>query len=429
MSVPLDRLYNYLDSICNHDILIYRFYPHGSKKLTDLHALLPYRDWTVRMTKPMMICHDQEPLCYDLYTLEDFEQATANFTWWPINRELLQPLHFRSITGLQHNTFDKTLLLHSELNSDQVTRFEQNNFIGVYWWSHAAIARDWYRYAEHDPDLDIKASEFDCDFLIYNRAWSGSREYRLKFTELLINAGLDKSCLTKFNPVDGIDYREHVWANNQLKISRTDLEQYFDINNTGPNASADYTASDYNSAGIEIVLETLFDDTRHHLTEKTLRPIACGKPFMLTGTPGSLQYLKRYGFMTFGDFIDESYDQILDPAQRLLAIVKEMQRIANLTASEKTQLWDNLHRVAKYNRDLFFSDSWHDSVVKEFVDNLNSALVKIWPHRRGNIWKYLRTKVPTDVHDPTRVHPAEPGAAESMLQWLDTDIPVLKINP
>lgn len=33
MSVPLDRLYNYVDGLCNHDILIYRFFRHGSKKL------------------------------------------------------------------------------------------------------------------------------------------------------------------------------------------------------------------------------------------------------------------------------------------------------------------------------------------------------------------------------------------------------------
>jgi hypothetical protein len=46
------------------------------------------------------------------------------------------------------------------------------------------------------------------------------------------------------------------------------------------------------------VAETVFD-TRIHLTEKTLRPIACGHPFILAAGPGSLKYLQTYGFRTF----------------------------------------------------------------------------------------------------------------------------------
>jgi hypothetical protein len=46
------------------------------------------------------------------------------------------------------------------------------------------------------------------------------------------------------------------------------------------------------------------------LTEKALRPIACGQPFILAATPGSLQYLRSYGFKTFSGYIDETYDTI-----------------------------------------------------------------------------------------------------------------------
>jgi hypothetical protein len=69
------------------------------------------------------------------------------------------------------------------------------------------------------------------------------------------------------------------------------------------------------------VLETLFDDHRWHLTEKSLRPIACGKPFVLMATPGSLQYLRQYGFKTFDGLIDETYDSIQNPKQRLQAVL------------------------------------------------------------------------------------------------------------
>ena len=72
MSVPLDRLYNFLHDISDRALLIYRWMPHGSKKLADLKPLhsITGPQWSDR-NMPAMICHDQEPLFYDLYTESD----------------------------------------------------------------------------------------------------------------------------------------------------------------------------------------------------------------------------------------------------------------------------------------------------------------------------------------------------------------------
>jgi hypothetical protein len=44
MSIPLDRLYHYIENVAqeiyNDRIIIYRFYPHGSKNINDLNNLL-----------------------------------------------------------------------------------------------------------------------------------------------------------------------------------------------------------------------------------------------------------------------------------------------------------------------------------------------------------------------------------------------------
>jgi hypothetical protein len=121
-------------------------------------------------------------------------------------------------------------------------------------------------------------------------------------------------------------------------------------------------------------LETLFDDARHHLTEKALRPIACGRPFILAATAGSLQYLKQYGFKTFDGLIDETYDRIQDPRKRLEAIVQEIKRISILDHDQKKLLWSKLYAIAEHNRRLFFSDAWRDLIVHEFKNNLDSAI-------------------------------------------------------
>ena len=69
MSIPLDRLYHYIESVANKacgDVVIYRFYPHGSKKIQDLTPLKDY-PYKLSVNQPIIYCNDQEPLNFDFY--------------------------------------------------------------------------------------------------------------------------------------------------------------------------------------------------------------------------------------------------------------------------------------------------------------------------------------------------------------------------
>ena len=354
--------------------------PPGSKKLEDLLPLVPTLSWADAMSIPHAIFHDQEPLNFDYWTPEDFAQMWSQYI--QSNPELntseytnyLISLHLRG--SIATNLYDYILLVHSEKNSQEVNTYFQHGFLPVYYWSHVVIAADWFRYAEHDPVLQYDTSTFAQDFLIYNRAWSGTREYRLTFVDKLIQAGLIEYCRTSFAPVDSdMHYSQHRFENPNLAIARTDLETVLPANTHDSNASADYNNQDYAQTGMEIVLETLFDDSRWHLTEKALRPIVCGKPFMLVATAGSLKYLRSYGFETFGDLIDESYDLETDPVARLNAVIQEMTRISSLSPSDKIVLWNQLHKIAERNKQRFFSVEWQAGIVQEYVDNMNQALI------------------------------------------------------
>ena len=398
MSVPLDRLYNFLHDIVNHDITIYRFWPHGSKKLEDLTRLMPPLPWTQLMITPQAIFHDQEPLNFDLWTQNDFEQAwhqylhTRTTEQNPLYHDPSQvsfhtSLHLRTMV-MPVNLYNYILLVHSEKNSKEAETYFQHGFLPVYYWSHAVIAADWFRYAQHDPVLHYDTGTFAQDFLIYNRAWSGTREYRLTFVDQLVQAGLATHCRTSFAPVDSdLHYSQHQFANAGLAITRTDLETVLPTNTHDSHASADYHNQDYAQTGMEIVLETLFDDARWHLTEKALRPIACGKPFVLVATAGSLEYLRSYGFETFGDYIDESYDLETDPVARLTAVIQEMSRIAAMSPADKIVLWNQLHRIAERNKQRFFSAEWQASVVQEYVDNMDQAVATMNQNCTGKLWR------------------------------------------
>jgi len=402
MSVPLDRVYDFLNNQSGCDTIIYRFMPHGSKKLEDLKVLTDHPTWVQRMTTPHMICHDQEPLDFNYYTVDDFEQFIVNGDQKFVKsvQDLLRSadLHFRIVDAkMAFNCYDYVLLCHSEKHSDNLELYENAGFIGVYWWAHAVIARDWFRYAEHDPKLAPNIDNIKHDFLVYNRAWSGSREYRLTFAEMIANANIQNSCNMSFSPEDnGLHYLQHQFKNPTLAIDHRALENIYRRNTADSNSSADYDNIDYSTTGIEVVLETIFDDTRWHLTEKTLRPIACGRPFMLAATPNSLDYLRSYGFETFHGLINETYDLVSDPKQRLQAIVAEMKRISQLPTDQKKQLWQRLYAVADRNKKKFFSSDWNNSILQEYKTNFEQAMIKMNNNRSGRIWQEIQRISQTD---------------------------------
>jgi hypothetical protein len=399
MSIPLDRLYHYIESLCGDDIVIYRWHTHGSKNLDDL-ALLRNLNVNKHLTSPLLIAHDQEPLDYELFENYCSKRTIAKFVERLISYDSFAAV-VNTMPKLKRRTnplniYEKTLLCHSEKNSPEVEKFN-SYFIGVYYWCHALIARDWFRFAEHDRYIVNDPLHYNYDFLIYNRAWSGTREYRLKFAELLIDHQLVDCSLIKFSPIDtNQHYTEYKFKNKKFQISNYSMELEIPDNTSSSDDSADYVSSDYNSCGIEIILETLFDDTRNHLTEKTLRAVACGKPFILASTPGSLQYLRDYGFKTFHGIIDESYDTLQDPVERLESIVSEMKKIKNLNSLAKLELFNKLNDIAVYNKNLFFSPQFQKSITDEFTLNFNIAIKELEKFKNGKIWNIAKEIMKND---------------------------------
>jgi hypothetical protein len=292
--------------------------------------------------------------------------------------------------------FDKYVLLHSEKNSLDVDQFSKTA-VPAYYWCHGIIARDWYRFAEHDTRLQ-QPSTSQNTFLVYCRAWTGTREYRLKFLDLLVEHNLVSNCqLSILHQDQTNELITYVCENSDFQPNNIDQLIKISDNTQPSSSSADYCAEDFVTTDISVVLETVAADTKIHLTEKTLRPIACGHPFMLVAGPGALDYLKSYGFKTFSPYIDESYDQEPDIAKRLQLVANEMSRIQNLDSSKKTRMFQQLKKIANYNKKHFFSNNFFNSVHQELINNLSTAVdqVKI---TRGQ--HYRAKKLLADKHIP-----------------------------
>ena len=379
MSVPTHNLYDFVHQVLEKRFNVGYFFPYGEKKLDKFVYLLNSHyvseknfltltydqlDPNIRINEkdnfifkffprkqinnsiieefcPWLICYDQEPLNFDFY--QDEINNLEYITKQKKNRPPIEIEITTNLRWLHTSSFRKKwTLLHSEINSPEVEKYNQSGlFHCSYWWSHAMLSLDWYRFAKDDKYLN-PGSEITKRFLIYAREVTGTRQYRSKF-------------LNNINHLDCCQIGS------------------FDKKDCRPSLSAEYDFRDFNKTGISVVLETIFDQ-RIHLTEKTLRPIACGHPFIIANGPGTLNYLKSYGFKTFHPYINEIYDTETDTDKRLKLITEEIEKISLLSDSDFEILIQNVQRIAEHNKKIFFSKEFESQIVNELKTNTLDSL-------------------------------------------------------
>lgn len=125
-----------------------------------------------------------------------------------------------------------------------------------------------------------------------------------------------------------------------------------------------------NQSLLHVVTETVYTGQRQHLTEKTFKPIVMQQPFVLVSCQGSLAYLHHYGFKTFSEFWDESYDDSADDT-RILKIGKLLADLDSLGLKEKRQLQKHLAPVVEHNYNWFYSRDYQDLLWLELSTMVN----------------------------------------------------------
>jgi uncharacterized pyridoxamine 5'-phosphate oxidase family protein len=103
-----------------------------------------------------------------------------------------------------------------------------------------------------------------------------------------------------------------------------------------------------------IVTETYFEGKAQgsstlFLSEKIFKPIIFFQPFVAFARPGTLKLLHSLGYKTFGEFIDESYDEIENDKERLLKAVASARAFINLSNSELKQLMIKMTPIFQHN--------------------------------------------------------------------------------
>jgi hypothetical protein len=130
-----------------------------------------------------------------------------------------------------------------------------------------------------------------------------------------------------------------------------------------------YGADFYKKIALDIVTETVFNYPYPYVSEKTLRPINCKRMFIILGPKGQLAYLKSLGINTFGDLIDESYDEIADPETRFLHVVQEIKKFCALDLEQIKQYYVN--NKTKFDHNFQVLKNLPQREIQNFLEKYN----------------------------------------------------------
>ena len=355
----VDNFYDYFFATYGPDSgrnLILTFQPHGAK---ELHNLQPFGTPGVdphikNTTYDSIVMHDQEPLFLDyMDTYRDNLAKGKSLGQFANDKQQKLAAKFSQIASsvdiidfLKYGVGGRRpIVCHSEINSADVRRLQKSGFLTCYYWWHGMIARDWFRHWQHyDVLLPRDKSHNQERFLLYARATDGTRQYR----KSVIDHCAQRRSQVRYN-----------W--NDSPVDST--------------YSAKIDLADH-APPIHIICETLFDTDKIYLTEKVFKPMVMSQAFLLFGPPGSLDYLTHYGFRTFDQCWDESYDKEFNSKKRLEKLLDLVDFLGDMSTEKFSRVYQKTLPIIAHNRQRFFDMALQDQLLAEMQKNLQTALLE-----------------------------------------------------
>ena len=274
----------------------------------------------------------------------------------------------------------KLAMVTSETYSDAVDWAEE--FTGArqfYYFFHGWAALDWYRgYNRTFLMQPPEQRTITKTFFSPNRIIGGQRRHRVVMLYHFMKLGLLNtnwvSC-PKVCPVEGWDL-ENIAIKQKLELKHVDIIKHLQQiePRTFPTEETQEMSSYYLTNWQETadcllyhVSETVAEGQRWHLTEKTFKPICQKMPFVLTATQGSLEYLREYGFKTFSDVWDESYDEEPDDFKRFEMVANLLK---DLESQDRQALFEKCKPIIEHNYNWFYGGEFEKYLWQELTEML-----------------------------------------------------------
>jgi hypothetical protein len=250
-----------------------------------------------------------------------------------------------------------------------------------YYFYHGWACQDWYR--GYDKTFLIPRARDRAPtrtFISPNRIVAGKRDHRVLFLYNIFKNQLEHNWISAPRVCSYENVDISVVASKYCNIY-PDIEQVFDQAELPKLFLGEETQrmtscwlSNFEEAADSLVYvptETVYFGRRTHITEKTFKAIALEMPFVLVAPAHSLEYMRSYGFKTFGDIFDESYDSETNDIVRIEKVIKLLKELDNLSSKEQQQIHRACLPVVEHNYNHFYRSGLTDVLWKELTEMLN----------------------------------------------------------
>lgn len=168
------------------------------------------------------------------------------------------------------------------------------------------------------------------------------------------------------------------WLHNELishwPKTKLILPREVDHPDLNINMAMEYeTPWPYKASFWNVITETLYAEKTLFISEKIWKPMMNFQPFIVLGNPGTLALLRRLGYLTFSKWIDESYDQIEDPAERFLHAMVQVRHLCAMTPQRLQHQRKEMEFALFHNRNYFLSKK--DTALKSYYDSIALAIL------------------------------------------------------
>lgn len=119
----------------------------------------------------------------------------------------------------------------------------------------------------------------------------------------------------------------------------------------------------YNQTAYTVVAETCWQNDFAFFTEKTAKPIIAKRLFVMFAGWGYLGNLKQLGFRTFGNIIDESYDNEPDD---LVRWEQAWDQVKWISEQPQDKILDSIRPTVEHNARVMLTTDWYLEFLSQF---------------------------------------------------------------
>lgn len=123
----------------------------------------------------------------------------------------------------------------------------------------------------------------------------------------------------------------------------------------------------YNDSYYSLVAETNAVNQWNFYTEKIVKPILARRLFIVIAGQGYLRNLRKLGFKTFADIIDESYDDEPDDLKRWAMALNQVKMLTDQNAE---WIQSSIAAIVDHNQNLMLSCNWYDDMINQLIASI-----------------------------------------------------------